>query len=60
MIGRTDKNGAEVDDGRVRGIDFMATVCTALGIDYTKEFTTPTGRPMRTVDKGEKVVKELF
>ena len=28
--------------------------------DYTKEFTTRDGRPIRVVDKGEKVVKELF
>jgi uncharacterized protein (DUF1501 family) len=60
VVGRTDKNGAEVEDRTIKGIDFMATVCTALGIDYAKEFTTPTGRPMRTVDKGEKVVNELF
>jgi uncharacterized protein (DUF1501 family) len=60
VIGRTDKAGAEVVEDKTRGIDFMATVCTALGIDYTKEFTTPVGRPMRTVEKGEKVVKALF
>ncbi len=59
-VGRTDKAGGTVEEGRVTAIDFMATVCTALGIDYTKEFTTPSGRPMRTVDKNEKVVKELF
>ena len=60
VVGRTDKAGGTVEEGQVRGIDFMATVCTALGVDYTKEFTTPVGRPMRTVDKGERVVKELF
>jgi hypothetical protein len=60
VVGKTDKAGAEVVEGQTRGIDFMATVCTALDIDYTKEFTTPVGRPMRTVDKNEKVVKQLF
>ena len=37
-----------------------ATVCQALEIDHTKEIYTPDGRPIRVVDKGEKVVKELF
>ena len=38
----------------------MATVCKALGINSSKKFHTPTGRPMRVVDDKEKVVKELF
>jgi uncharacterized protein (DUF1501 family) len=59
-VGRTDKAGATVEESRVTAIDFMATVCKALGIDTAQEFTTPGGRPMRVVDKGEKVVKELF
>ncbi|MFO0808759.1 MAG: DUF1501 domain-containing protein [Gemmataceae bacterium] len=59
-IGRTDKAGAAVEDRKVSAIDFMATVCKALDIDTTKEFRTRDGRPMRVVDKGEKLVKELF
>jgi uncharacterized protein (DUF1501 family) len=59
-VGRTDKAGGTVEDGKVSGIDFMATVCQALGIDAEKDFTTPGGRPMRVVDKGAKVVNELF
>ena len=38
----------------------LAAVCKALDIDYKKEFHTRDGRPIRTVDKGEKLVKELF
>ena len=38
---------------------FLA-VCTALGIDSNKQNTTPNNRPVRIVDKGAKVVKELF
>lgn len=59
-VGRTDKDGGTVEEGRVTAVDFMATVCTALGIDYKKNFYSRDGRPMRIVDKNEKVVKELF
>jgi uncharacterized protein (DUF1501 family) len=59
-IGRTDAQGADVIDRKISGVDFMATVCTALGIDYEKNFHTPSGRPVRVVDKNEKVIKELF
>ena len=59
-IGRTDKEGGTVEDRPVSAVDFMATVCTALGIEYKKNFYSRDGRPMRIVDKNEKVVKELF
>ena len=59
-VGRTDKEGGTVEEGRVTAVDFMATVCTALGVDYKKNFYSRDGRPMRIVDKNEKVVKELF
>ena len=49
-----------VVDRPVSAIDFMATVCQALNIDPAGEFWTRSGRPIRVVDKGEKVVKELF
>ena len=44
----------------VSAIDFMATVCKTLGIDYTKQNTTPIGRPIRIVEKGANPVQELF
>jgi hypothetical protein len=59
-IGRTDRQGGTVEAGRVNGVDFMATVCRALGIDYNRNFRTPTGRPMRVVDRDEHVVGDLF
>lgn len=58
-IGRTDKQGGTVEDTPVSAVDFMATVCKALGIDYTKNFRA-NGRPMRVVDKNEKLVKALL
>ena len=38
----------------------MATVCKALGIDYTKEYMTPDGRPIRIADAGARPVAEVF
>jgi hypothetical protein len=49
--------------GRPAGVsvvDFMATTCHLLGIDYKKEVDTPAGRPVRIVDKGEKLISELL
>lgn len=60
IIGKTDKEGAEVVERPISGIDFLATVCQLLGIDYTKQNPTPIGRPIRIVDKGAQPIKELF
>jgi uncharacterized protein (DUF1501 family) len=60
VVSKTDKEGATVVERPVSTIDFMATVCKVLGIDYTKKNHTPIGRPIRIVDKGEEPIKELF
>jgi hypothetical protein len=60
VIGRTDKEGAAVEDHMVSAIDFMATICKVLGIDYTKQNNTPIGRPIRIAEKGATPIKELF
>jgi hypothetical protein len=60
VIGRTDKNGATVEERPISVTDFMATVCKALGIDPEKQYTARNGRPFRLVDKGAKLVSELF
>lgn len=60
FIGKTDARGATVSERPISAVDFMATICTILGIKYDKELTTPNGRPIRTVDKGEKVILELI
>jgi hypothetical protein len=41
-------------------LDFVATVCTLLGIDYPKENATPNGRPIRVVEKGARPIQELL
>src|SRR5439155_3047775 len=60
VVGKTDPSGASVTDRPVSARDFMATVCTALGIDYTKTNDTPGGRPVKVVEKGANPITELF
>jgi hypothetical protein len=60
VIGKTDAEGAAVVERPVSAVDFMATVCQVLGIDYTKQNSTPIGRPIRIVEKGANPVKEVF
>jgi hypothetical protein len=59
VIGRTDANGANVVERPVPTIDFMATVCSLLGIDYTKFNQTPIGRPVRIVDRDAHPITQL-
>src|SRR5262249_37071459 len=42
-IGKTDREGANVVERPVSVLDFMATVCQILGIDYSKQTITPIG-----------------
>lgn len=60
VIGKTDKEGATVIERKITAIDFLATVCSILGINYNKQNTTPTNRPVRIVDKGANPIKELL
>ncbi len=60
VVGRTDKEGAAVVERPTSALDFMATVCHVLRIDYNKQNQTPIGRPVRIVDKGAKPITELF
>ncbi len=60
VVGKTDKDGGSVVDRQVSALDFLATVCTTLGIDPNKQNMTPIGRPIRIVDKGATPVKELL
>jgi hypothetical protein len=60
VIGKTDKEGAEVVERKTSGLDFLASVCTVLGINYNKQNNTPNGRPIRIVDKGANPIKELI
>lgn len=60
VYGRTDAEGATVEEGKTNAMDFLATVCELMGIDYTKENETPTRRPIRIVDKPGKPVRAVI
>ncbi len=60
VIGKTDKEGAAVIERPISALDFMASICQILGIDWNKQNNTPIGRPIRIVDKGAKPIKELL
>jgi hypothetical protein len=60
VIGRTDANGAIVEDRPVSAADFMATVCQILGIDYRKLNDGPGGRTVRLTAAGAQPITELL
>lgn len=62
VIGRTDRDAAAVVDRPISVTDFLGTVCTLLGIDYTRKNRPPgVDRPISIVDtsKGVNVIEEL-
>jgi len=60
VVGKTDKEGANVIEDKIAGIDFMATVCKVLGINHTKQNNAPGNRPIRIVDKGATPIAKLL
>ncbi|HJZ93017.1 MAG TPA: DUF1501 domain-containing protein [Gemmataceae bacterium] len=59
VIGASDADGASVKDRAVTIPDLYASLLTACGLDPTKSYRTPDGRPVKLVEKGS-VVRELF
>ncbi|MHB1426144.1 MAG: DUF1501 domain-containing protein [Gemmataceae bacterium] len=60
VVGKTDQEGAAVVERPISTLDFLATVCEVLGINWKKQNNTPIGRPIRIVDKGANPIKELL
>jgi len=58
-IGKTDANGSEVIDRPISIKDFMASVCTVLGIDPAKNVEASGKRPVRIVEVGAQPIREL-
>jgi hypothetical protein len=58
--GTSDENGAYVKDNPVEIPEFTATVFDKLGIDYTKQYTNPLGRPTKLADDPAKPLKFLY
>jgi len=53
VIGASDKDGMFITDNPVQVPDFMATIYQKLGVDYTKEYISNIGRPLRIVPDGK-------
>jgi uncharacterized protein (DUF1501 family) len=60
VYGETDENGAYVTKDPVEIPDFCATIYDKLGIDYTKEYVNPLGRPTKLAADGAKPLKYLY
>jgi hypothetical protein len=60
VIGRTDNNGAVVEDRPVTASDFLATVCEVLGIDSRKTNEGPGGRTVPLTAGGAQPIAELL
>jgi len=61
VIGETDREGVEVVGPSVGVIDFLATICELLGIDYSRDHKIkPNGRPIALVDEKAKPVTALL
>jgi hypothetical protein len=58
-VGKTSKDGMAVEERPTSTLDLLATVCTALGIDYDKQNMSNVGRPIRIVDRSAKPVTEV-
>ncbi|MCH2374390.1 MAG: DUF1501 domain-containing protein [Planctomycetes bacterium] len=64
VVGASDERGAYVADRLVTIGDCHATIYKALGIDWTKEYMHPVGRPLKIAnsinDEAGKPLDELF
>jgi hypothetical protein len=58
-VGKTSKDGMEVEDRKTTSADFLATVCQVLGIDPEKENMSNVGRPIPIADRGANPVTEV-
>lgn len=58
--GESDKDGAYVKDKPVEIPDLMATILDKLGVDYTKEYVHPLGRPTKLAADGAKPLTFLY
>jgi uncharacterized protein (DUF1501 family) len=60
VIGKTSADGMAVEERPVSVNDLLATVCSALGLDYTKQNDSNVGRPIRIVEPSAKPIQEVL
>ncbi len=59
-VGKTSADGTTVEERPISTVDFLATVCCALGIDFEKQNMSNVGRPIRIVEKNAQPVTEVL
>jgi uncharacterized protein (DUF1501 family) len=59
VLGSSDETGATVKDRPVTVPDLYATLLSAFGVDGSRSYQTPEGRPIKLADKG-RIARELF
>ena len=55
VIGSTDARGEVPADTPVRPEDVAHSMLKLLGVDPHKKYTTPGGRPLKILDKGQMI-----
>jgi hypothetical protein len=64
VVGRTSDTGRNpgntVTERPITAPDYIATLCTVLGIDTHQEFHAPGMRPMPVVEREAQVIRELI
>jgi len=58
LIGATDAFGETPAERPVRPEDVAFTILKLLGVDPSKEYTTPSGRPLKILSEGS-FIREL-
>jgi uncharacterized protein (DUF1501 family) len=59
VLGATDAKAAEVTRDPYQVEDLMATIYDRVGIDFTREYETPVGRPVKLSNGGQVISKLL-
>jgi uncharacterized protein (DUF1501 family) len=59
VVGKTSADGTTVEERPVSVQDFLATICSALGIDLDRTNQSNVGRPIRIVDKAATPIQEI-
>ncbi|MDB5309826.1 MAG: hypothetical protein JWO38_4028, partial [Gemmataceae bacterium] len=60
VVGATTPDGMEVKDRPVTVPDLLATLCTAIGLDPSKQNPSNVGRPIRLVEPTAAPIKEVL
>lgn len=60
VLGKSSPDGMSVAERPVAVSDFLATACTALGIDPLKQNSSNVGRPIRIADPEAKPITEIL